>query len=59
MERSDHGRLGYASDQAFIHCHGCCNAQPMAIQTSFAKKVTGSQNGDYGLLALFGNHREL
>ena len=38
---------------------GCCNAQPMAIQTSFGKKVTGPQNGDHGFLALFGNHGEL
>ena len=59
MEGGDHGRLGYASDQAFIHCRSCCDAQTMAIQTSFAEKVTRPQNGDYGFLALFGNHREL
>src|ERR1700722_6087867 len=31
----------------------------MAVQTSFAKKVAGSQNGDYGFLSLLGNHGEL
>src|SRR5271165_2735843 len=31
----------------------------MAIQTSFAKKVAGPQNGDDGFLSLLGNHREL
>jgi hypothetical protein len=31
----------------------------MAIQASFAKKLSGSQNGDYAFLSLFGNHRDL
>jgi hypothetical protein len=30
-----------------------------AIQASFAKKISGSQNGDYSFLSLLGNHRDL
>src|ERR1700722_10063956 len=59
MEGGDHGRLGYTGDQAFIHGRSRRDAQAMAIETSFAKKLTRSQNGDYGFLSLFGNHREL
>src|ERR1700722_8254507 len=59
MEGGDHGRLGYTGDQAFIHGRSRCDAQTMAIETSFAKKLTGSQDGDYGFLPLFENHREL
>src|ERR1700737_1613723 len=43
MNGGDHGRLLYASNYAFINGPGCCDAQRMAIQTSFAKKVGGSQ----------------
>src|SRR5450631_249929 len=59
MERGHHGRLGYASDHAIVHCPSRCNAQPMAVEASFTEKVTGSQNGDHGFFSLFGNHREL
>ncbi len=31
----------------------------MAIQTSFAKKMTGSYDGDHRLLALLGNDGQL
>jgi hypothetical protein len=59
MKCSDHRRFGDAGDQAFIHRRRCCDAQPVAIQASFAKKMAGSQDGDYGFLALLGNHRKL
>src|SRR5216684_7831902 len=59
MNGGDHGRLLYASNHAFIDGPGCCDAQRMAIQTSFAKKVAGSQDRDDCLLALLGNDREL
>jgi hypothetical protein len=36
-----------ASNHAFIDRPGCCDAQRMAIQTSFAKEVTCSQDGNY------------
>ena len=38
---------------------GCCDAQRMAIQTSFAKKVTRSEDCNDRFLALLGNDREL
>jgi hypothetical protein len=49
----------YASNHAFIDRPCCCDAQRMAIQTSFAKKVAGSQDCDDCLLALLGNDGEL
>src|ERR1700730_9220113 len=59
MKWSDHVRLGYARDHAFIHRRRCCDAQSMSIQASFPEKLTGFQHCDDGFLALLGNHREL
>ena len=60
MNGSDHGRLLQASNHAIIidrprgrDTHG------MAIQTSFAKKMTGSQDCNDRFLALLGNDSEL
>jgi len=36
-----------------------CDAQGMAIQASFAKKMTGSHDCNHRLLALLGNDGEL
>src|SRR5229473_5836256 len=47
------------SNHALIHRPRCCDAQRMAIQTPFAKKMTGSQDCDDRFLALLGNDREL
>jgi hypothetical protein len=56
----DHGRLLQASDHAIIIDRPrCCDTQGMAIQTSFAKKMTGSQDCNYRFLALLGNDSEL
>ena len=49
----------YASNHAFIDRPCCCDAQRMAIQTSLAKKVTGSQDCNHRFLALLGNDGEL
>ena len=56
----EHGRLLQASDHAIIidRPRGC-DAHGMAIQTSFAKKMTWSQNCNYRFLALLGNDSEL
>src|SRR5579872_26542 len=59
MKRGDHRRPGYARDHAFVHRRGCCDAQIMAVQASFAKKVARLQYSDDGFLSLLGNHREL
>jgi hypothetical protein len=59
MERGDHGRLCYASNHAFSHRGARCNAQNVAIQAAFAKKISRSQNGDYGFPSLLGNNRDL
>jgi hypothetical protein len=53
-----HGRLLYASNHTFIDGPGGCDAQRMAIQTSFAKKVAGSQDCNDCFLALLGNDSE-
>src|SRR5204863_6471540 len=58
MNGGDHGRLLQASNYAFIDRPRCCDAQRMAIQTSFAKKVTWSQDGNHRFLALLGNDGE-
>src|SRR5271166_3562906 len=59
MNGGDHGRLCYASNHALIHRPRCRDAQRMAVQTSFAKKMTGSEDCNDRFLALFGNDREL
>src|SRR6266436_281545 len=59
MNGGDHGRLLQASNHAFIDRPRCCDAQRMAIQTSLAKKVTGSQDCNHRFLALLGNDGEL
>src|SRR6266478_1621422 len=59
MNGGDHGRLLQASNHAFIDRPRCCDAQRMAIQTSFAKKVTWSQDCNHRFLALLGNDSEL
>src|SRR3984893_8916521 len=59
MNGGDHDRFLYASNHTFIGGSGGCDAQRMAIQTSFAKKVAGSQDCDDCFLALLGNDREL
>src|SRR6266446_1763741 len=58
MNGGDHGRLLYASNHAFIDGPRCCDAQRMAIQTSFAKKVAGSEHCNHRFLALLGNDGE-
>src|ERR1700731_2844779 len=55
----DHGRLLYASDQAFIECPRRCDVEWMAVQTSFAQELTWSQNCNHRFLALLGNDGEL
>src|ERR1700730_4713020 len=48
-----------ASNYAFIDRPRCCDAERMAIQTSFAEKVTWSQDCNHRFLALLGNDGEL
>src|SRR5450631_2880282 len=50
VECGDHGRLFYASNHALSHRRSRCNAESVAIQASFPKKISRSQNGDYGFL---------
>src|SRR5436309_3521988 len=59
MNSGEHGRLLYASNHGFIHCSRCCDAQRMAIQTRFTKKLTRSEDCNDRFLALLGNDREL
>src|SRR5216684_1278502 len=59
MNGGDHGRLLQARNHAFIDRPRCCDAQRMAIQTSFAKKVTWSQDCNHRFLALLGKDSEL
>jgi hypothetical protein len=59
MKGGDHGRLLQTSNHAFIDRPRCCDAQGMAIQTSFAKKLTWSQDCYHRFLALLGNDSEL
>src|ERR1700730_17719253 len=59
MHGSNHGRFGDARDQAFIDRLSCRDAQRMAVETSFAKKVGGSQDSDDCFLALLRNDGEL
>src|SRR6266403_5934707 len=58
MNGSDHGRLGQAINHAFIHRRHGREPQRMAIETSFAEKMTGSQDCNYCFLALLGNDGE-
>src|SRR5947209_16830891 len=58
MKDSDHGRLLQARNHAFIDRPGCRDAQRMAIETSFAKKVTRSEDCNDRFLALLGNDGE-
>src|SRR6202022_1624691 len=50
MNCGDHGPLLYASNHAFIERPGSCDAQWMAIQTSFTEKVAGSEHCDHRFL---------
>jgi hypothetical protein len=59
MNGGDHDRLLYASNHGFIERPGCCDAQWMAIQTSFTEKMPGSQDCNHRFLALLGNDGEL
>jgi hypothetical protein len=58
MNGRDHSRPLQASYHAFIDRHSGRDSQRLAIQTSFAKKVTGSQDRDYRFPALLGNDSE-
>ena len=58
MNGGDHGRLLQARNHAFIDRPRRCDAQRMAIQTSFAKKMTWSQDCNDCFLALLGNDGE-
>jgi hypothetical protein len=55
----DHGRLLYACNHGFIHRPRCRNAQRMAIQTPFAKKLTRSKDCNDRFLTLLGNDGKL
>src|SRR6185437_8168316 len=46
-------------DRAFRHRAGACHAPWLSRQTSFAEKIAGAQERDYGLLSLAGNHSQL
>src|SRR5260370_31228958 len=59
MNGGDHGRLLYASNHGFIERPRGCHAQRMAIQTSFAEKMPGSQDCNHRFLALLGNDGEV
>ena len=59
MKGSNHGCLLYASKHAFNDRPRRRDAQRMAIETSFAKKVTGFQDCNHRFLALLGNDSEL
>jgi hypothetical protein len=56
MNGSDHDGLGDTSNDAFVHRRSRCDAQSMAIQTSFAKEMTRREDCDYGFLSLLGNN---
>ncbi len=58
MNGRDHGRLLQARYHAFIDGPGRCEAQRVAIQTSFAEKLTGFQDCDHRFLTLLGNDSE-
>ena len=59
MHGSNHCRLGDAPNEAFIDCRGCCDTQRMPIETSFAKKVTKTENPDDCFLTTLRNDGEL
>ena len=59
MNGGDHGRLLQASNHGFIERPGCCDAQRVAIQTSFTEKMPGSQDCNHRFLAVLGNDGEL
>src|ERR1700745_851921 len=56
MNGSDHNGFGDTSNDAFFHRRSCCDAQSVAIQTSFAKELTRVEDWYYGLLSLLGNN---
>ena len=60
MNGGDHGRLLQAGNHTItIDRPRGCDAHGMAIQTSFAKKMTGSYDCNHRLLALLGNDGQL
>jgi len=59
MKGGDHGVLGYASHHAVSDRRRCRDAQGMAVQTAFAKKIAGSQNCDDGFFSVLGRDGEL
>src|ERR1700680_465391 len=59
MHGSNHCRLGDARNQTLIDRRSRCDAQPMAIETSLAKKVARPQDADDCLLAPLRNDTEL
>src|ERR1700694_3091238 len=59
MNSSDHSCLFQASKHAFIDRSRGGDTQRMAIQASFAKKLTWSQDRNHRFLALLGDDSEL
>ena len=59
MQGGNHCCFGDARNQALIDRRSRCDTQRMAIQTSFAKKVTRFQNTYDCFLAPLGNDGEL
>src|SRR5271166_1405235 len=59
MNGRDHDRLLQAGNHAFFGRPRCRDAQRMAIQTRFAKKLTRSENCHDRFLALLGNDGKL
>jgi hypothetical protein len=59
MQSSNHFCFGDARNQGLLDGRSCCDPQRMAIETSFAKKVSRFQNTYDCFLALLGNDGEL
>src|SRR5580658_6389768 len=59
MHGGNHCRLGDAGDQALIDRGSGCDAQRMAIETSFAEKMARPQDAHDRFLASLGNDGEL
>src|SRR5580693_1907582 len=59
MQSGNHFRFGDACNQGLFDCRSRCDTQRMAIQTSFAEKVTRFQNSYDRFLAPLGNDGEL
>src|SRR5271163_275506 len=59
MQSSNHFCFGDACNQGLFDCRSRCDTQRMAIQTSFAEKVTRFQNSYDCFLAPLGNDGEL